>query len=127
MCIHAVDGQACRSVPEAGQGYSAPALAPAVGDVCAARPCQAHAGAGSPALPASGAQRGRGGLRAAMGIPVGAGPEGCVSEFACEADGACVRLTVGGLGVQGWQGRGRAVRGGGPGRAWVAREARARG
>ena len=33
---------------------------------------------------------------------------------------------MGGLGVQGWQGRGRAVRGGGPGRAWVAREAGAR-
>ena len=62
-----------------------------------------------------------------MGVPVGAGPEGGVKEFAREADGACVRLTVGGLGVQGWQGRGRAVRGGGPGRAWVAREVRARG
>ena len=74
-----------------------------------------------------GGGRGAGGLRAAMGVPVGAGPEGCVSEFSCEADRACVRLTVGGLGVQGWQGRGRAVRGDGPGRAWVAREARARG
>jgi hypothetical protein len=68
---------------------------------------------------------GPGGWRAGESAPVGAGPEVGVSGFASEADGACVRGAVGGLGVQGWQGHGRDVRGAAPGRAWAARAARA--
>ena len=61
----AVDGSACSPIPAAGRGHPAPDMAPATGDVRAARPCPAHAGEGPPPLPVPGAARGA--WRAACG------------------------------------------------------------